>query len=86
MSAIFDSVGYVRRLARSGLGQSVAEAHAGAARDFILAGIATKGDIERSEERVRADLHSSEQRMTTKLGGILVLAVGAIVASERLIA
>lgn len=86
MSAIFDSLGYVRRLEQSGIDRVTAEAHADAARDFILAGVATKGDVERSEERIRNELVSLEQRMTIKLGGFLMIAVGAIVALERLLA
>ena len=82
MSAIFDSLGYVRRLQEGGVERTQAEAHADAARDFILGGVATKGDIERLETK----LELLEQRLTIKLGGFLVIAVSAIVALERLFA
>ena len=93
MSAIFDSLGYVRRLEQAGVERATAEAHADAARDFILAGVATRGDVEalgvelrRTEERLEGKLEVLEQRMTIKLGTFLVIAVGAIVALERLLA
>lgn len=78
MSAIFDNLGYVRRLERAGIDRATAEVHADPVRDFILAGAATK--------KLRAELVRLEQRMTIKLSGFLMIAVGAIVALERLLA
>ena len=75
MTARFDSLGYVRRLQAAGVDREVAEAHADAARDFILEDLATK-----------RDLVELEQKMTIKIGAMLVVAVGAIVALERLFA
>ena len=92
MSAIFDSLGYVRRLEQAGVERVTAEAHADAARDYILAGVATKGDVEHladvieaSTKELRSEMALLEQRMTIKLGTFLVVAVGAIVALQRLL-
>ncbi len=79
MAARFDSLGFVRRLEEAGVERRVAEAHADVARDFVLDEMATKGDLE-------FGLHSLEQRMTIKVGTMLVVAVGAIVALQRLLA
>jgi hypothetical protein len=74
VSVRFDSLGYVRRLQQAGLDRDVAEAHADAVKDYLLEELATKRDLQ--------DL---EQRITIKLGTFLVIAVGAIVALERLL-
>ena len=86
MSMAFDSLGFVRRLEEAGVARKQAEAHADAARDFILDGVATKPDLERLDERIGQKLDSLELRMTIKLGGFLVIAVGVIVTLERLLA
>ena len=86
MSAIFDSLGYVRRLEQGGVERAQAEAHADAARDFILAGVATKGDIERLEEQIGNKLSLLENRMTIKLGGMLIAAVTVMAAVGRFFA
>jgi hypothetical protein len=81
VSAIFDSLGYVRRLEQAGVDRATAEAHADAARDYILAGVATKGDI----EMLRRDLQALEQRLIIKAGAIAAVSVSVIVALERLV-
>ena len=115
MTARFDSLGYVRRLEEVGVERRVAEAQAEVVRDYILAEVATKDDIERLRAEVAADhrrleerldgleqrmdgkldgleqridgkLEGLEQRMTIKLGGMLIVAVGALLALERLLA
>ena len=126
MTARFDSSGYVRRLEEVGVERRVAEAQAEVVRDYILAEVATKDDIERLrmevmtdhrrleerldgleqrmdskfdgleqrvdgrleglEQRMDGKLEGLEQRMTIKLGGMLIVAVGALLALERLLA
>ena len=122
MTARFDSLGYVRRLEDVGVERRVAEAQADLVRDYILAEVATKEDIDRLRSEVASDhrrledrldalergldrrflgvdgklegmeqrydgkLEALEQRMTIKLGGMLIVAVGALLALERLLA
>ena len=122
MTARFDSLGYVRRLEEVGVERRVAEAQAEVVRDYILAEVATKDDIDRLRTEVATDhrrleerlddlerrmeggfagvdgklegleqrfdgkLEGLEQRMTIKLGGMLIVAVGALLALERLLA
>ena len=74
MSTRFDSLGYVRRLQAAGVERTVAEEHADVVKDYLLDELAT-----------RRDLQDLEQRMTIKLGAMLVVAVGAIVALEGLL-
>jgi hypothetical protein len=59
----FDNLGYAKRLRDGGVPQEQAEAHAEAARDFIMAELATKADV----LAVRTDLLATEQRLQTEL-------------------
>lgn len=45
MAYVFDSLGYAKRLRDGGVPQAQAEAHAEAARDFVMAELATKSDF-----------------------------------------
>jgi hypothetical protein len=63
MAYTFDSLGYAKRLRDGGVPQDQAEAHAEAARDFIMAELATRADV----LAVRTDLLATEQRLQTEL-------------------
>jgi hypothetical protein len=63
MAYTFDSLGYAKRLRDGGVPQDQAEVHAETARDFIMAGLATKADV----LAVRTDLLATEQRLQTEL-------------------
>ena len=63
MAYTFDSLGYAKRLRDGGVPQDQAETHAEAARDFIMAELATKADV----LAVRTDLQATEQRLLNKL-------------------
>jgi hypothetical protein len=71
MSIAFDTLGYAKRLREAGVNQKTAEAHAEAARDFIMAELVTKTDL-------AAALDTLTLRLTTRLGGIMVAGVGAL--------
>lgn len=71
MSIAFDTLGYAKRLRDAGMNQKTAEAHAEAARDFIMAELVTKTDL-------AAALDTLTLRLTTRLGGIIVAGVGAL--------
>ena len=73
------------------LPQEQAEAHAEAARDFIMAELATKADV----LAVRTDLLATKQelqnsmdtlslRLTVRLGAIVVLGLGALATILKL--
>jgi len=63
MAYTFDSLGYAKRLRDRGVAQDQAEAHAEAARDFIMTELATKADV----VAIKADLLATEQRLRTEL-------------------
>ncbi len=74
----FDSLGYVRRLQEAGVDRKVAEAHADLAKDMRLADLVTT-------QRLDKRLTELELRLAIKVGGMLVVAVGVLVADQRLL-
>src|SRR5215470_11091817 len=63
MAYTFDSLGYAKRLRDSGVSQAQAEAHAEAARDFIMVELATKSDL----LALKSDLLAMKQELQTEL-------------------
>lgn len=83
-----DTLGVVRRLEAAGTPRDQAEALAEVLRDAesrSLAELATKADLALLEQRLEAKIEQLEQRMTIKLGGMMVVAVGAVAALVRLL-
>ncbi|THK33465.1 hypothetical protein EHS39_36255 [Ensifer sp. MPMI2T] len=77
MAIAFDTLGYAKHLRDAGISQKTAEAHAEAARDFIMAELVTKSDL-------AAALEAQTMKLTIRLGGMLVVAVGTLGVLIRL--
>ncbi len=73
----FDTLSFARHLREHGVPQARAEAHAEAARQFIMAELVTKQDLNLALENLRLSL-------TVRLGAMLFLAVGALAAIQKL--
>jgi hypothetical protein len=100
MAYTFDSLGYAKRLRDGGVPQDQAEAHAEAARDFIMVELATKADLltmatkadllatkqelQGSIAELRNALETQSLRLTVRLGAMLVVAIGALAAIVKL--
>jgi hypothetical protein len=89
MAYTFDSLGYAKRLRDRGVPQEQAEAHAEAARDFIMAELVTKADLLATKQELQTELRSSiaelrssmetqTLRLTVRLGAMLAVAIGAL--------
>ncbi len=78
MAMAFDTLGYVRRLQDAGVERKVAEAHADLAKDMILADLVTTRELDKR-------LTELELRLTIKMGGMLIVAVGVLVAAQKLV-
>ena len=77
----FDTHKFIRRLRDSGMSDEQAEALADALRDVQSeAELATKRDIQDLETRIR----EVELRLTVKIGGMLVIAVGVLAGLLKL--
>ena len=95
MAYTFDSLGYAKRLRDRGVPQEQAEAHAEAARDFIMAELVTKADLLATKQELQtefrsafAELRSSIEtltlRLTVRLGTMLAVAIGALATVMKL--
>jgi len=74
MAYTFDSLGYAKKLRDGGVPPDQAEAHAEAARDFIMVELATKADLLVTEQKLRTsigelhtDLRTTEQKLQTSI-------------------
>jgi hypothetical protein len=63
----FDTLGFSKRLRDRGVPQEQAEAHAEAARDFIMAELVTKTDLQATKTDLQADLLALEGRLEAKI-------------------
>ena len=59
--------------------------HAGAARQFIMADLVTKTDLQATESRLEAGIDTQTLRLTVRLGGLLVFGVGVLAALLKLV-
>jgi hypothetical protein len=87
----FDTLGYAKRLRDSGIPQPQAEAHAEAARDFVMAELVTKTDLQNQSAHFDAKLANLEikldtlsLRLTVRLGAMLAVAVGILATVIKL--
>lgn len=91
----FDSLGYAKRLRDGGISQDHAEAHAEAARDYIMAELVTKPDlnaavdrinlrIDALESKLESSMESMSLRMTIRLGGMLAAGIALLAALQKL--
>jgi hypothetical protein len=77
MAYSFDSLGYAKRLRDVGVPQAQAEAHAEAARDFIMAELvtksdllATKHDLQATMGELRVELHNTTAELRNSLAEV----------------
>jgi len=69
MSLTFDTLGFAKHLRDAGIDRDHAEAHATAARDFIMSELVTK-----------TDLREAMLTLTVRIGGMVAGSVGLAVA------
>jgi hypothetical protein len=93
----FDTLGYSKRLREAGVANNQAEAHAEAARDFIMTELVTKSDLFAvksdldarllaTRNDLQAAMEAQTLRLTVRLGGIVVTAVSVAVACIGILA
>ncbi|HLF97195.1 MAG TPA: DUF1640 domain-containing protein [Methylococcaceae bacterium] len=89
MAAItFDTLKFANRLKSVGVPDKQAEAQAevlSEALEVNLKELTTKDDLLHLEERLDSRLIQMEQRLTIKLGGMMVVAVGVVAALVKLL-
>jgi len=77
MAYAFDTLGYAKRLRDAGIPQQQAEAHAEAAREFVMTELVTKTDLQLA-------LETQTLRLTVRLGGLLAAGIAILAAFDRL--
>src|ERR1043166_4202516 len=70
MAYTFDSLGYAKRLRDGGVPQDQAEVHAEAARDFIMAELATKSDLLAVKQELQTEIRTSIADVRIDLGDL----------------
>ncbi len=88
----FDTLKYANRLKAAGAESQIAEAEAEALAEVFelnLKEVATREDLKQMEERLNerldARLLQLEQRMIIKLGGLMVVAIGAVATLVKIL-
>lgn len=77
MAYAFDTLGYAKRLRNAGISQERAEAHAEAAREFVMGELVTKADLQ-------AAMDTLSLRLTLRLGVMLATGLATLAAIIKL--
>jgi hypothetical protein len=84
MAFAFDTLGYAKHLRDAGVAQEQAEAHAEAARQFIMAELATRYDLDVLRRELEAKIDTLSLRLTVRMGIMLAAGVAALAAIIKL--
>jgi hypothetical protein len=84
----FDTLGYAKRLRDAGISQGQAEAHAEAAREFVMGELVTRADLQATKADLQAAMDTLSLRLTLRLGVMLATglatSIGLIAAIIKL--
>lgn len=80
MAMTYDTLGYSKALQKAGISAKVADAHAEAVRDHVMPELATKADI----AELKHLIERQSLMITVRLGGLMVVGVGALAALIKL--
>ena len=69
--AAFDTLGYARFLRDGGISPEQAETHAEAARQFIMADLATKDDLSAAKNELNSAIEMQSLRVSVRVGVML---------------
>ncbi len=84
MAYAFDTLGYAKRLRDAGISQGQAEAHAEAAREFVMGDLATKADLQAIRADLQAAMDTLSLRLTLRLGAMLGAGLATLAAIIKL--
>ncbi len=77
---MFNALRYTQELEKAGFNREQAEAAVNMVHQFTDQNLATKTDV----LELKHSIESLEYRMTIKLGSLLIMALGALVALQKL--
>ena len=84
MAFAFDSLGYAQHLRDAGVAQDQAEAPAEAARQFIMAELATRYDLDVLRRELETKIDTLSMRLTIRMGVMVAAGVAALAAIIKL--
>ena len=84
MAYAFDTLGYAKRLRDAGVSQGQAEAHAEAAREFVMGELVTKADLQATRADLQAAMDTLSLRLTLRLGVMLAAGLATLAAIIKL--
>ena len=84
MAFAFDSLGYAKHLRDAGVPQDQAEAHAEAARQFIMAELVTRYDLDVLRRELETRIDTLSMRLTIRMGVMVAAGVAALAAIIKL--
>ena len=88
MAFAFDTLGYAKRLRDSGVPPEQAEAHAEAARGFIMAELVTRNDLDAAiasiRQELRHEIETQTLRLTVRMGLMLAAGLSILAALQRM--
>lgn len=91
MAFAFDSLGYAKRLREAGVPQDQAEAHPEAAREFVMAELATRydltvlrGDLDVLRRELENKIDTMSLRLTVRMGVMLAAGLSILAAIQRI--
>ena len=80
----FNAIKYIGELRAAGVPEKQAEVHLRILHEVVESNLATKRDIEELKIEFKRDIRELEQRMTIKLGGLIVVTVGVLMALSNI--
>ena len=78
--AVFDTLGYARFLREGGVPADQAETHAAAARQYMMADLVTKDDLDVFRREIDGKFDNQTLRITVRLGAMLAAGFGLMTA------
>jgi len=84
MAFAFDSLGYAKHLRDAGVPRDQAEAHAEAARQFIMAELVTRYDLDVLRRELETRIDTLSMRLTIRMGVMVAAGVAALAAIIKL--
>jgi hypothetical protein len=84
MAFAFDTLGYAKHLREHGVPQDHAEAHAEAARQFIMTELVTRNDLAIAIDGLRREIENQTLRITIRMGVMLAAGLSILAAIQRL--
>ena len=83
MPFAFDTLGYSKRLQDVGVSRPQAEAHAEAARDFMMTELVTKTDLPAAVGTLKSEIENTKLSLTIRLGSMIGAGIAALAVLQR---